>query len=302
MSMRPYFLAVALGMAVPAAGALPGVSIDKAVQLRLGVRTSPLATTMLRPSLSSFAHVVDPTPLMTLDSDIATAAATAAASAAEDRRARTLAAADATIARKMAEAATAQARGDAAKLLLLRRRLSLEWGNAIAALSARQRGALISELAAGRTALLRIDAPAGGRFPPVRSATIDTGDGRTATAQFFGDSRAADPRQATAGKLALVRGAAARRMAIGLSFPVRLFDGSSQSGVFVPASAVIRQAGKSWVYIQRGLQRFDRMPLSGTAPQPGGLMVRSGLKVGERVVVRGAAQLYTAETADQAGE
>ena len=302
MTLRRYLLAAAFGIAAPALAAAPSVSVDKPTQARLGVVTAPLTAAITRPSLTSFAHVVDPTPLMTLDSDMEAAAATAAASAAEDRRARALAAADATIARKTAEAATAQARGDAAKLLLLRRRLSLEWGSAIAGLPARRRTALIGELASGRTALLRIDAPGGGRFPPVRSAIVDTGDGRTTSAQFLGDSRAADPRQSTAGKLAIVRGAAAGRMAIGLSFPVRLFDGSPQSGVLVPSSAILRQAGQSWAYVQRDAQRFDRLPLAGTVPQPGGLLVRSGLKVGDRVVTRGAAQLYTAETAGQGGE
>lgn len=287
-----------LPMAVIAAP--PGVTVDRATQARLGLMSAPLQAVTIRPGLTSFAHVLDPTPLMTIDSDIEAAAAAAAASSAEARRARALAAADATIARKTAEAAAAQARGDAAKLLLLRRRLTLEWGGAIGALSARQRSALVAGLASGHTALLRIDTPAGAGFGAVRSAMIEAGDGRSAPARFLGDARAADPRQAIAGKLAIVEGPAAGRMAIGLTLPVRLLAGTAASGVFVPASAILRHAGRSWVYRRRSGTGFDRIPLAGTAPQAGGLLVRQNLSPGDVIVTRGAAQLYTAEQASHA--
>ena len=84
--------------------------------------------------------------------------------------------------------------------------------------------------------------------------------------------------------------------------PARLVAGAATSGVFVPASAVLRQQGQSWVYVRRNDQRFDRIPLSNTVARPGGLLVGSGLQSGQIVVIRGAAKLYTAEQAGAAGE
>lgn len=304
MTMRHLFGGIAFAaMPVALLAASPGVTVDRAAQARLGIVTAPLAAATRRPSITSFAHVLDPTPLMTLDSDIEIAAATAAASAAESRRAQALAAADATVARKAAEAAAAQARGDAARLLLLRRRLTLEWGSAIASLPARRRAALLADVAGGRSALLRIDAPPGGSFAAIRLVSVDAGDGRIATARLLGDSRAADPRQAVAGKLAIVVGAPAGRMAIGLTMPARLAEGAATTGVLVPSAAVLRQQGKSWAYLRRGPVRFDRVPLTGAIAQSGGLIVANGPLAGDSVVIRGAAQLYTAEQASvSAGE
>lgn len=281
--------------------AVPRVTIDRAAQKRLGIATAPLAAATVQPSLTSFGHVLDPTPLMTLDSDLETAVASAAASSAEARRTHELAAADATVARKVAEAAAAQARGDSARLLLLRRRLTLEWGAAIAALPDRRRAALLADLAAGRSALLRVDTPIGAGSRAATSATIDLGDQGSGLARFVGDTRAADPRQAVAGRLAIVSGRIAGLMAIGLTVPVRIAVGPPSPGIFVPAAALLRHGGKTWVYIRTADTAFERRLLGDAAPRPLGLLVHSGVRSGEAVVVHGGAQLFTAEQASVAG-
>lgn len=301
MTIRPTLLAMAaLASASALHAALPVISIDRATQKRLGIVTAPIPAAMIRTQATSFGHVLDPTPLMTLDSDLEAAMASAAASSAEARRSRALAAADATIARKAAEAATAQARGDAARLLLLRRRLVLEWGARIAALPDRHRAALIADLAAGRSALLRVDTPPGSWPRSATTAIVDAGDQGTATARFLGDARAADPRQAMAGRLAIVSGRLAGSLAIGLTLPVRMATGAGSAGVLVPASAVLRHGGQDWVYVLRSDGRFERHPLGGTVPQGAGLLVRSGVHAGDIVATQGAAKLYTAEQASSA--
>ena len=45
---------------------------------------------------------------------------------------------------------------------------------------------------------------------------------------------------------------------------MRVFSqqGKPQKGVLVPVSAMIRFAGKNWVYVQTEAERFERMPLT----------------------------------------
>ena len=107
-------LALLIGGGVLAAPAL--LKMDQATQTRLGVVTAPLQAAYHSTTETGFARALDPGPLAQLQSDIATAVAAAAASKAEADRTKALNAADQTVSKQAAEAAAAQARGDAAKL------------------------------------------------------------------------------------------------------------------------------------------------------------------------------------------
>lgn len=300
MSLNPAHLALAAALLF-ATPALAGVvEADAVLQKRLGVTTQALAAARHEGSSSGFARVLDPGPLAQLDADIAAAAAQAAASNAEAVRTRALAAADATVAKKVAEAANAQARADSAKLSLLRRRLGLEWGPAFMAMSDARRGALISSLASGRAALVRIDtaSPLAG----VRSATLDLGPDGHAAVQILGSARTSDPRLLSTGLIGLVSGPSAQRLGVGLSAPVALSAGGGSSGVMAPRGALIRASGATFVYVRKDATHFERRVLTGVASTPDGLFASGGVRAGEAVAVTGGAALYAAETAPKAGE
>lgn len=286
----PTFAAVAMLMATPALAA--SVEADARLQKRLGVTVQAVAAARHAGATTGFARVLDPGPLAQLDADLLTAAAAAQASNAEAARTKALAAADATVARKVAEAAAAQARADSAKLTLLRRRLGLEWGPAFMAMSDARRAALISNLATGRAALVRLDAgvPMGG----VRSATLDLGGSR-AMVRVIGAARTGDPRFPSSGLIGLVSGPGAQSLGAGLSLPVSLASGSGGQGVVVPRSALIRTGGGTFVYVRKDATHFERRVLTGTATEPEGLFAAGGLRPGEAVAVTGAAALYAAE-------
>ena len=137
------------------------LKMDAATQSRLGVTTVTLQAARRAAALTGFARALDAGPLAQLDSDIATAVAALSASQAEAVRSRHLRDADHTVSDQVAEAAASQAQQDAAKLQLLRRRVGLEWSPALAALSDARRGKLVADIAAGRAALVRIDAAQG---------------------------------------------------------------------------------------------------------------------------------------------
>jgi hypothetical protein len=291
-------LALALGLALSTPTlAAPAIvlKLDVATQARLGVATAPLAAARRVASVGGFARAVDPVPLATLDSDIATAVSALNASQAEATRTRTLNADDQTVSKKTAEAAAAQARADAAKLALLRRRLGLEWGPSVQALSDAGRGRLIGDIAAGRASLVRIDASSG--LSHLRGvATIDLGLGGVARAAILGPARVGDPRLQSTGLLALVTGPQAMRMGVGTVAPATLAAGAQADGVVVPRAALLRTAGQTFAYVRRDAASFERRPVVGGLSDPAGLFVAGGFRPGEQVVLKGAAQLFAAET------
>ncbi len=272
------------------------VQVDAATQKRFGVTTAPLAAARRQAVATGFARVLDPVPLATLDGDLVTAATAAAASRAEAARTKTLAAADATVSLKVAQAAQAQASADLAKLVLLRRRVGLEWGPAFANDASRSR--LIAELVAGRTVLVRIDAPAG--TGGAHGARMQLSGGEMVDVAILGVARTADPRVQTGGLIGVVRGPVAARLGVGMSAPVTLSGAAGGAGVLVPRSALIRTAGQTFAYVRKDATHFERRALVAPTSQPEGLFSASGFAPGEPVVVSGASALLAAETAPKA--
>lgn len=290
-----------LALAAPALAASVVLKIDAATQKRLAIVTAPLAAANRTASVKGFARALDAVPLATLDADIVTAASALAASQAEATRTRALNAADQTVSKKAAEAAAAQARSDAAKLALLRRRLGLEWGPSLQAFSDARRGRLIADLAAGRATLVRIDAASG--LASLRgTAAIDLGGPQLAHAAILGPARVGDPRLQSTGLLALVSGPQAMSLGVGTVAPATLSIGSGARGVMIPRTALLRTAGQTFAYVRRDTGSFERRPVVGGVSDPGGLFAPSGFRQGEAVVVKGAAQLFAAETPSQEAE
>ena len=293
--MKPAVLALTFGLlAIPLAShAATAVKLDPSAQKRIGIATAPLAASRRAASVTGFARVLDVTPLATLDADLAAAASAAAASSAEAARTQALAAADATVSRKAAEAARAMAQADAVKLALLRRRVALEWGPAFAADARRTR--LIADAAAGRIALIRIDAAV--NLAGVRSVRLDLGPNGQASATVLGPARVADPRLQTAGLIGLVSGPKAALLSVGATASAVFDQSGTASGVLLPRAALIRTGGQTFAYVRKAGDQFERRVVMDGIVQPDGLFVAGGFTPGEPVVISGAAALLAAEVA-----
>ena len=287
--LLPLLLAAAAEAAPPKPVQLPAEAVR-----RLGITVASAQPATVNTSAPGFARVLDPVPLAQLQADLTAAETAAAASAAEARRTQALYADDATMSRKAAEAARAQAGVDASKLALLRQRLALEWGPALSGLSSAQRGRLIAALASGSAALVRVDAPNGAGLQGLRSAELDLGPAGTATALVLGPARIGDVGLRSPGVIARVSGPNVSYLSSGLTVPARIPGAGGGAGFLVPATAVLRVDGGSWVYVrERG--GFIRRRLGGLAAGAAGLVATSGLHAGDHVVVRGASKLYAAE-------
>lgn len=197
---------------------------------------------------------------------------------------------------RTAQAAQAQASADAAKLALLRRRIGLEWGSAFMADGFRTR--LLAELAAGRAALVRIDAPAGAMN--ARNVQLELGQGERLAVAVLGAARTADTRLQSGGLVGVARGSAVARLAVGLTAPAVLSGSVGAGGVLIPRAAVMRAQGKTFIYVRQGSAHFERRILTGVAPQAGGLFAADGARTGEAVVVSGAAAIFATENAPKA--
>jgi hypothetical protein len=293
-----------IALAIGAAGAARAddddvgkpVKLPAPVQAKLGLKSEPLRVETSAATISGFIKVLDPGPLAQLDSDIEAADAAAQASAAELKRSETLNKEAQTVATKQVEAARAQARADAAKLAVLRRRVGLEWGDGVARMSVRQRDQLLADIGAGKAALIRIDTPSGEGLMGLKSVALDLGSLGQVRATVLGRAPAADPKLLSPGLIATARGPGARSLSVGLATPVKLATSGPATGVLAPRAALLRDKGKTWVYVRTGADTFVRKEVEGGRSGSAGLFVPAGFKPGEQVVTQGAAALFAAET------
>jgi len=297
-ALPPLALALSLALLGPTPwGGLAraaGVRLSPAAQRELGIATQAMVLTHRAAEVDAFAKVLDPGPLVQLDSDLATAEAAAAASAAEAARARALHAADGGVSQKDVEAAVAQARADALKVDILRRRVGLEWGPGVARMSAAARGRLVRGLAAGKIALVHVDTHNDQGQAGAREVKVDIGDG-SARGVVLGPARAAEPRLQSSGLIVEVTGPSAILLSVGLTQSAHIETATAQAGVLVPRPAVIRFKGSDWVYVRAGPGVFQRRLLESPVPQADGFFVPRGVSPADQVVTRGAAALFTAE-------
>ena len=299
-SVLPAFLLLLAASAVAPSVVAEPFLIDPAVQARLQIRTAPLqAVHGTASSASGFARVLDPAPLLALLGDTDAAAATAQASAAEAARTAGLVK-DATVSAKADEAAQAQARSDATRLIQLKQRLSLEWGPWFAALPAPALQQLGADLTGAKAAIVRIDAPAGAGIKGASRAQLDFGALGSVTAKVVGVARIADLKLQSPGLVAIVTGPDAAYLSAGLTATTQLFGAADGDGVLIPNNALLRQDGQIFAFVKTGSKGFDKRVVHPAHLTAQGIVVTSSFRAGEIVVVQGA-QALSAARAPKAG-
>ena len=278
------------------------ITVAGEVQHRLGVQTASLAAAPAPGGATSSARVLDPGPLIQLDSDLSAAVASGAASRAEATRTRRLYGEDRTASARALEAADAQAQADAQKVSAAERRLMLEWGAGVAALPRARRTALLNDLAHVRAELVRVELP-GDTPPPAAGASITlrtAAGGEPMQGRALGLLPVADPRLQTRGLLVELRGPQAT-LAVGQMLSAQLPGSAATHGVLLPRSALLRRDGQVWVYVASGNESFARRAVRGYQAVSDGWFVPEGFAAGERVVTAGATALLGVETAGSSG-
>jgi hypothetical protein len=273
------------------------VTANAAQQAHLGVVTQPLTAAEAPAGIATTARVLDPGPLIQLDSELSAAAAALNASRAEAERTRKLYSEDRTASARALETAQAQAQADQLRVAAGQRRLLLEWGGGVAGLSAQQRAALLNDLAHVRTELVRVELPA--ETPvPAAGAIIRLQGGVSANAmqaKALGMLPAADPRLQTRGLLAQLRGPQVS-LAVGQMLSAQLPAAAAGRGVVLPRAALLRKDAQVWVYVQSAPDTFVRREVKDYRPLSAGWFVPAGFSPGERIVTAGAGALLGVET------
>lgn len=279
--------------AAPTEGSEPGVHMDAGTQQRMGVVVSAIEAINAPQSVDGFARILDVGPLAAIDAEAGAAQSAAAASREEYRRLQALAAADQAASVRAVEAARAQASADGARAELALRRIGLEWGPGLARLSPAQRSQLLSDVAAGRAALMRVDAS--GVSGGARRVLLRPDTGQPIVATILGGAGGADPRLQTAGVLAVVRGADAARLPAGRLIGAQIEVGGTEAGFLLPSAAIIRTENAIWVYVRTGADVFERRAVQGAHAIDRGWFVSMGFAAGDMIVTEGAASLLAAE-------
>ncbi|MDE2082582.1 MAG: hypothetical protein KGI90_14620 [Burkholderiales bacterium] len=289
---------------------LPAASVDAS-----GIATAVLQATRQTAQTQATATVLDPQPLLALAAQLLAAQAQVAAATAADDAARLEAARTAALYRDgenaslqqvqaaaaLAAQTQAQQRIAQAQAQAARSGARAQWGPALAALAARGPQALDAYVQ-GRSALLAVVLPAGPRSasstPPGTTITLSMPAAGPLPAHLIGPSPRADA--VVQGATYFYRADLARGDGAGLRIDQRLdatvpLGGAVQTGVTVPAAAVIWYAGQPWAYVETAAGQYARRPLSLGSRHAGGWFEPSGWRAGERVVVRGGELLISQE-------
>jgi len=322
-SRRPVRTSLLLAMLLavllvsPAWAAPPGVRVAPADLAASGVVLAPLVAVREAPQIAGLASVRDPAPLLASAARLAAARAQAAAAGAEAgaagaeaarletlyRHGENAALRDVQSARAQAAAAAARRTAAVAQFAAARAMARAQWGTALTALALRGPQAL-AEFADGRVALIELALPPDTRVPAPHTISLQPPGTAAVLALLLGPAPQTDTvvQGPTWYYRATVNAASAGALRIGARLAADVPEpGASQSGVRVPAAAVIWYAGQPWVYVETAPGDFRRQPLPQSARGAAGWFVSVGLRPGQRVVVHGGELLLSQELKPPAG-
>jgi hypothetical protein len=279
------------GNAGAGAGAIT-VKFDREAQQRLGMEVKQLAAGKAPREIMTFGRVLDAARLQAQVSERDAAAVSAQLSQQELGRLRQLE--DNTSERRM-QTAEAEARRDQLALQSARSNLRLTWGDAIAERD--DLPDLVQSLVSQAQSLVRLDLPVGEKLAGLPSAAriVPMGAETPVAGTVLGMAPTVLEQNQTMGLLilapqgdGLLPGAAVTGF---LEMP-----GDPLNGVVIPRAAVVRYAGRSWVYVQIDAGKFARREVALENPLADGWLVSTGLGPGDRIVESGAQLLLSEET------
>lgn len=246
--------------------------------------------------IAAFGQVLDPSTLIAELGEVDASRAAERASAAEVGRLQGLYKAGAGASLKNLEAAEAEQAHARAQADAAAARFSLRWA-AIASGAPARKQKLVDAVAAGRSALVRVDLPGQHSIGAVpETATLDI-DGIAVQGRVLGVLSQASEAQ-TASLLVEVEQPPAG-LGVGARFAVSL-SGASRAGFLVPRGALIYEEGGAYIYHQLDAKagddnaRYARKQVTLLMPSGEGWLV-DGVDDDDLIVVRGVGVLWSLE-------
>ena len=269
------------------------VKVDAATQKRIKLEVANPVTATWAPEVTGCGRVLDPTPLAAEVTDLLAARLSAAASAKELARLKTLAAQDNASARAL-EAAQLAADHDRLTAESLRTKLAGDWGPALAA--RKDLAQWTRQLTDRKISLVRLVLHPGDTLaqPPLAAQlTVFPNESHLIPAELIDDQMGVDPD--TQGQIFLLvvkdnpppwGAAVTGRLSV---------DGPALSGVEVPAAAVLRHESRGWVYLQTAAEEFTRHEIPLDRLTTNGWFVAGDLTTTNVLVSSGAETILSAE-------
>ena len=271
------------------------IKLDAATQKTMGLEVVTLEVAHLNPQIKAYGRVLDYSALAAAVADLTTSQAADAASEAEVKRLKTLAA-QSNASDRALQAAEATAAHDQAQLTAARLKLTASWSSALA--DRQDLGDLVQKLGSLNAALVELDVPGGEAIPapPTGARLLSLADQtKPFDAQVLGPAPSVDPQMQGRGFLLLVE-PNPYKLAPGAAVNGFLqLPGEPQAGVSVPRETLVRFNGAAWVYRQTGDETFERIEVSLDQPLESGWFVTERLKAGDKVVKVGAGQMLSEE-------
>ncbi len=156
----------------------------------------------------------------------------------------------------------------------------------------------LDRVMSGQSLLIQIALPAGQRVGDAKTAQLTTPDGRQIEVTMISRVPQVDPRFQGQGFFAIAPGDP--ELLPGMSVPVSIPNGDVLHGVLLPAAAVVRWEGQSFVYTMPEDGQFIRQAVTTDIMTADGWLVRTDVAPGTPVVVSGAALLLSEEAKREA--
>lgn len=291
----------------PEADVPPGtVVVDAATLTRAGLVTALPGATNCAATLTAYGQVLDPAGLTQQLMELDRAELVADRARVELKRA-TLLREQKNLSEKAYQDADTAYRQSLADWMSLRFQVQTNWGERVARLT----GDLASADGAGqapdpelktlteRSALIRVDLPAGVRLTPAQQLVTVTSLAEQApavTATCYDRWPTVDPQTQQESLLCVAERDAAHPLIPGEAITAQIPVGEARlAGVVVPAAAVIRYEGAAWVYVQTATNRFTRTLISLEHPMAGGWLLTEGLSSTNQIIVTGAQTVLSQE-------
>ena len=249
----------------------------------------PLAKASDAQKLEGIATVLNPDGLLQLDADIRSATVSENFSRGQLERFR----ASTMLSKQMVENAVRQEGIDASALRLALTRLRQTWGDKAPFLNAESRQALMSDIADGSRAILRLDFSDTANGIPQNVRVVPLRGGQETKVDEMWAAPSGNVAMPGVSFLGLIKAGPGLR--IGDRARVIADNPESPAGVVIPSAAIVVYAGKSWCYVKMGSGKYERKEVSLEAPVQEGFLVKSGFEAGTRVVIKGASILLARE-------
>ena len=285
------------------------VSIDAEAREASGIVVEPIAAVSAAPSREAFGMVLSAQPLVeartryrALAADSESVRAAVAAERAELDRLKALYADNRNVSERAVQAQDALVKGNAARLASADHNaqgvlasVRSQWGDTVVTWVREPKSRVIDDLAARRVALVQIALPEelAESAARLRIAVSPIGGKSAQLGRFVSAAPSGDPSLPGRSFLYTVDGKDLRH---GLRVVANVsLEQAARRGVAIPRSAVVRFAGKTWAFVARDADTFERREVATGVEVDGGWLNSEGWAPGERVVVSGAQLLLSEE-------